>query len=283
MNNKCQLVRRDARYYYFNNEDGEVFRSPIHCYDESKIAMPRHKRDDEGYLCPGQYVYLYIENRNNATYVYPSHEKYDYHPSKRPVAAYSQMPQHNFVEKIKQRIYNNLDSYPPSKLWEIERFMLGGYDNTSASVFQLAQIAGESLFPDESESIEYKNCEEELNKPEVLIAIGAFANHKGGTITLGISDDKKVVGCEKLIAKYGSMDKFSNMLRNLIKQSTNTNLYLDIHIEFESYATHTLCHIRVPSSSEIVLVKNELYVRSGNTSQLLLGDRMLNFIIQKHK
>ena len=281
--NKCRLVKRDARYYYFDNEEGEVLRSPIHCYDETKISMPEHKRDADGYLCLGQYVFLYIENRENATYVYPSHDVYNYLPSKRCVPAFTQIPQEDFVRELKRRIYNNLDTYPPSRLWEIERYMLGEYDNTAASVVQLAQIAGESLLPDESETVEYKCCEEELNKPEILIAIGAFANNKGGTITLGVTDNKKVVGCEKLIEKYGSMDRFSNMLRNLIKQSTNTNLYLNIQIEFEQHATHTLCHIRVPRSEEIVLVKNELFVRSGNTSQLLVGDRMLNFIIHNHK
>ena len=74
------------------------------------------------------------------------------------------------------------------------------------------------------------------------------------------------------------MDKFSNMLRNLIKQSTNTNLYLDVNIEYEQHGTHTLCHIEVPRSTDIVLVKDGLYVRSGNTSQRLVGDRMLDYI-----
>ena len=281
--NKYRLVKRDARYYYFDNEAGELYRSPIHCYDEGKISMPEHERDADGYLCLGQYVYLYIESRNNATYVYPSHDVYNYTPSKRSTTTFSHILQDDLVQELKRRIYRNLDTYPPSRLWEIERYMLGGYDNTATSVVQLAQIAGESLLPDESETIEYKCCEVELNKPEILTAVGAFANNKGGTITMGVSDDKKVVGCERLIEKYGSMDKFSNMLRNIIKQSTNTNLYLNIQIEFEQHAAHTLCHIRVPRSSEIVLVKNELYVRSGNTSQLLVGDRMLNFIIQNHK
>lgn len=281
--NKFQLIRRDARYYYFNNEEGEVYRSPIHCYDEARISMPEHQRDADGYLCLGQYVYLYIATRNNTTYVYPSHDKYEYLAPKRSEAPFSQIPQSDLVKELKRRIYRNLDTYPPSRLWEIERYMLGGYDNSATSVVQLAQIAGESLLPEESATIEYKCCEEELNKSEVLIAIGAFANHKGGTLTLGVSDNRKVVGCEKLIEKYGSMDRFSNMLRNLIKQSTNTNLYLGVQIEFEQHAAHTLCYIRVPRSSEIVLVKNELYVRSGNTSQLLVGDRMLNFIIQNHK
>lgn len=281
--NKFKLVRRDNRYYYFNNEEGEVYRSPIHCYDEDRISMPQHQRDADGYLCLGQYIYLYIATRNNTTYVYPSHDKYQYLAAKRRPTAFSQIPQNDLVKELKRRIYKNLDTYPPSRLWELDRYISQGFDNKPASVIRLAQIAGESLLPDESETIEYKCCEEELNKSEVLITIGAFANHKGGTLTLGVSDNRKVVGCEKLIEKYGSMDKFSNMLRNLIKQSTNTNLYLDIQIDFEQYEAHTLCHLRVPCSSEIVLVKNELYVRSGNTSQLLVGDRMLNFIIQNHK
>ena len=276
--NKCQLVRKDARYYYFSSDEGEEYRSPIHCFDADRISMPYHQRDADGCLCPGQYVYLYIAIRNNVTYVYPSHDKYDYLAAKRTATSVANTSQPDLIKELKRRIYRNLDTYPPSRLWEIERYMLSSYDNTTASVVELAHIAGESLLPEESDSIEYKSCAEELNKTEVLIAIGAFANHRGGTLTLGVADNRKVVGCERLIEKYGSMDRFSNMLRNLIKQSTNTNLYLDIRIEFEQQTAHTLCHIRVPQSGEIVLVKNDLYVRSGNTSQLLQGDRMLNFI-----
>ena len=160
----------------------------------------------------------------------------------------------------------------------MHKFICEAYDHSDQAVMHLAQIAGETLLPDESETVEYKSCEYELNKPEILIAVGAMANHCGGTITLGVADSKRVVGCEAVIEKYDSMDKFSGMLRNLIKQSTNTNLYLDIEIEFEQSGSHTLCHIHVPRSSDIVLVKNVLYVRSGNTSQRLVGDRMLNYI-----
>ena len=276
--NKYQLIKRDARYYYFNNEDGDVLRSPIHCYDADKIVMPDHKRDQDGYLCLGQYVSLHVESRGDRLYVYPSHEAYDYLPSKRPAIVYRQTPKGCLARELKRRIYKNCDTYSPSTLWEMHKYIYGAYDNSDQSVMRLAQIVGESLLPDESETIEYKSCESELNKQEVLLTIGAMANHRGGILTLGVADNKRIVGCERLIEKYSSMDKFENMLRNLIKQTVNTNLYLNIEIEFERYDSHTLCHIHVPRSSDIVLVKDALYVRSGNTSQRLAGDRMLNFI-----
>ena len=281
---KYQLIRRDARYYYFNNEAGEMVQSPIHCYDEATISMPEHKRDKDGNLCLGQYVFLHIETRGNRTVVYPSHDVSDYRPTKRTTLAFHQTQQSDIAKELRLRIYKNLETYAPSKLWEIERYLLGGaYDHSDASVIKLAQIAGESLWPDESETIEYKSCEESLNKPELLLTIGAFAKHKGGTLSLGITDDKRIVGCESVIEKYGSMDRFSNMLRNLIKQSTNTNLYLDLRIDFEEVENHTICHIHTPPSQEIILVKNELYVRSGNTSQRLVGDRMLDFIRNRYE
>ena len=48
---RYQLIKKDARYYYFNNEAGEMVQSPIHCYDEGRISMPDHQRDEDGYLC----------------------------------------------------------------------------------------------------------------------------------------------------------------------------------------------------------------------------------------
>ena len=73
-------------------------------------------------------------------------------------------------------------------------------------------------------------------------------------------------------------------MRNFIKQGTNTNIYLNIRIEFEQMDCHTLCHLHIPESLDIVLVKDEqLYVRSGATSQRLLGDRMIDFIYNRKK
>jgi hypothetical protein len=280
---RYQLIKKDARYYYFNNEAGEMVQSPIHCYDEGRISMPDHQRDEDGYLCLGQYVFLHIETRGNRTVVYPSHDVYDYHPKRTTAPHTTNTAQSELAQELRQRICRNLDTYTPSKLWSIEKFMHETFDNSPASVIQLAQLAGESLLPDESETIEYKSCEEALNKPEILATIGAFANHKGGKLTLGVADNKRIVGCEMLIERYGSMDKFSNMLRNFIKTQTNTNLYLGLSIEFEKSGTHTLCHILTPPSADVVLVKDELYVRSGNTSQRLTGDRMLDFIRSKYE
>ena len=42
---KYYLIKRDSRYYYFNNENSEIVRSPIHCFDADKVVMPNHKRD----------------------------------------------------------------------------------------------------------------------------------------------------------------------------------------------------------------------------------------------
>ena len=58
---KYYLIKRDSRYYYFNNEN--IVRSPIHCFDADKIVMPNHKRDADGYLALGQYIYLHAEQR----------------------------------------------------------------------------------------------------------------------------------------------------------------------------------------------------------------------------
>jgi hypothetical protein len=281
---KYYLIKRDSRYYYFNNENSEIVRSPIHCFDADKIVMPNHKRDADGYLSLGQYIYLHVEQRGSRTIVYPSHEIYDYLPAKRPPIVFAQSPKSENARRLKQRICQNLNTYAPSTLWEIDRYIAGAFDNTDAAIYRLAAIAGESLLPDESETVEYKSCEDELNKPEILSSIGAFANHKGGTLTLGVSDNKSIVGCEKLISKYSSMDKFSVMLRNFVKQGTNTNIYLNIRIEFEQVGSHTLCHLHIPESPDIVLVKDEqLYVRSGATSQRLLGDRMIDFIYNRKR
>lgn len=112
----------------------------------------------------------------------------------------------------------------------------------------------------------------------------SLANGDGGDLWWGIEDDGSVKdGISALVERYGGRDKLTCHLRNLLRQTTNTNLFLDVRFTFFERAGRTILKISVPSSRDVVLFRDALYVRSGNTTQRLSGDRMLSFIYEKMK
>ena len=112
----------------------------------------------------------------------------------------------------------------------------------------------------------------------------AMANSDGGTIIWGLNDNGEATeGVKSLLAKYGNEDKLTCMLRNRLKQNTNTLLFMEIKFDFTRKNNLPILKITVPKSNEIVLFKDQLFVRAANTSQRLTGDRMLSFIKESLK
>lgn len=112
--------------------------------------------------------------------------------------------------------------------------------------------------------------------------VAAFANSEGGTIWWGVDDQATICGLELLIERYGGKDRFSSFVRNKIKQTLNTLLFLSVRLEYIEQAGHTVLKIIVPKSHDIVLVKGEsLYIRSDNTTQKLTGDNLISYFKMK--
>lgn len=111
----------------------------------------------------------------------------------------------------------------------------------------------------------------------------SLANCAGGDLWWGVGDDGSVIGIDALVEKYGGRDKLTCHLRNRLRQTTNTNLFLDVRFTFFERDGRTLLKITVPSSRGVVLYGDALYVRSQNTTQRLSGDRMLSFIYERMK
>ena len=113
--------------------------------------------------------------------------------------------------------------------------------------------------------------------------VAAFANADGGTIYWGISDTGNIVGIEWLIEKYSNQDKLSSMLRNRLKQNLNSLLFAKVDFSYIKTGGHIILKITVPASAQVVLFKDQLHIRSGNTNQRLYGDQFLSFVLQKYQ
>jgi CBS domain-containing protein len=107
----------------------------------------------------------------------------------------------------------------------------------------------------------------------VLKTICAFHNAEGGTLLIGLTDDKQVVGIENdyLVIRHQNRDGFENHLLGLISNCIG-NYYLPyIGVVFHNVIGKDLCQVNVyPCPKPAFLTNNgkqEFYVRTGNTSR----------------
>ncbi len=155
--------------------------------------------------------------------------------------------------------------------------------------------SGESEYVEFKSSLRWDFREEKVNKIleyVILKSIAAFANAKGGTLFIGVSDDLKIIGLEKDFntLKKQDADYFELHLRNLI-----TNVYgiafsnENLLMTFPAFNGKTICSIQIKSSSTPVFLKSKnkqgteiekFYVRSGNASHEILSLKKMNEYIK---
>ncbi|HVT13099.1 MAG TPA: RNA-binding domain-containing protein [Fimbriimonadaceae bacterium] len=106
----------------------------------------------------------------------------------------------------------------------------------------------------------------------VLKTICAFTNSKGGTLLIGVSDGKEIVGLApdfKMLGQKQNRDGFENKLKELLKRIRP--LPTDLDIDFPELDGKTICRIQTPASSVPHYLDNRLFVRFGNASEELTG------------
>lgn len=119
----------------------------------------------------------------------------------------------------------------------------------------------------ESQNIEYK----ESWRDEYLKWICGFANAQGGTLYIGVNDDKKVVG----VADFKRlMEDIPNKVSMSMGILVNVNLLHEDELEYIS--------IEVQPSITPIGCKGKFYFRSGSTNQELTGIALENFLLKKN-
>ncbi|MFK5857252.1 MAG: ATP-binding protein [Bacteroidota bacterium] len=150
---------------------------------------------------------------------------------------------------------------------------------------------GETEYVEFKSSIRWDYREEKVNKIleyVILKSIAAFANAKGGTLLIGVSDDLEILGLEKDFntLKKQDADYFELHTRKLINNQygiafSNENLLMG----FPVFGDKTICSIQIKASSNPVFLKSKskqgqeiekFYVRSGNASQEIASLKEVN-------
>jgi hypothetical protein len=126
---------------------------------------------------------------------------------------------------------------------------------------------------------------EKVINEAVIKTVAAFLNTQGGTLGIGISDDGDVFGIQlDLDYKRQDLDGYQNWLSTLLMNSIGqAPVAKHTSIRFETVGDHVVCLIDVtPSSAPVyadtVKGKEVFYVRVGNTTRILSGAEMVDYI-----
>lgn len=136
----------------------------------------------------------------------------------------------------------------------------------------------------ESERLEFKSSlrwdlrQEKVNKAlaEVVAkTIAAIANHRGGSLLIGVADDGGVVGVEGDYATLESPDRdgFGQLVMTLVRERLGGDVCRLTHLVFSELEGHDICRVVIePAPAPVYFSdgsQSRLFVRTGNASREL--------------
>lgn len=139
----------------------------------------------------------------------------------------------------------------------------------------------EIIGADESRELEFKSTfewdlrEGKQNKAlqkQVLKTLAAFMNSDGGTLVIGVTDDKGIIGLgHDLKLVQDSLDRFENKLMSVFSSAIGAPYSLHCKLRFADAKNGTqVCVINVAAAKEPVFVDfqgdHEFFIRRGNAT-----------------
>jgi hypothetical protein len=153
--------------------------------------------------------------------------------------------------------------------------------------------AGESATAEFKSSARWDRKENRLNKvlEQVIVkTVAAFLNSEGGTLLIGVGDDKKPLGLAddyKTLGKRQDRDGYENWLTTLLLDSLGKETNLLIRIKFCEFGGCDICVVDASPSPKPVYVKEanaeNLHIRTGNSTRLLTSREAVEYVKQHWK
>lgn len=187
----------------------------------------------------------------------------------------------------------------------IARVIKAGYERLTAGEVMdpgpdQPELGGPSvadlLLSDETTTVEYKSSARHSYKegvPEAVINLGvlktiaAFANTNGGTLAIGIADDKTILGIEPdLKLKSQNADGYANWLTTLVQQRLGTAAAMKTQLRFEMVDGKLVCLADVaPALAPVYLqskgAQEEFYIRLNNSTRTLKPSELADYIKER--
>ncbi|WP_159903644.1 GmrSD restriction endonuclease domain-containing protein [Salinirussus salinus] len=117
----------------------------------------------------------------------------------------------------------------------------------------------------------YQNQANKELKKEAVKEIASFANAEGGTLIIGVDDDKEIKGLERDLKLMDDLDDFEVTLSQEISSrlgDATASLYTEI--DFKEIDGKTVCTVSVePSSEPVYFEEDDFIVRQGSSARPL--------------
>lgn len=120
----------------------------------------------------------------------------------------------------------------------------------------------------------------------VVKTVAGFLNARGGTLLIGVDDQRQVVGLDQDLKTFSSrqdLDAYENWLTNLFEISIGKPVIGRLAVLFEQLEGGGVCRIDVRPSKKPVFVRSgksaaDFYVRLNNSTRLLNTAEALDYI-----
>ena len=122
---------------------------------------------------------------------------------------------------------------------------------------------------------------------DCMKAIAGFMNSKGGTLLIGVKDDKSILGLKtdfNSFKKEDKMDEFQKHLDNVLERSFSSSCHSLLTINFPLINREKICQIIVkPASKASYFEKTKFFIRRNASSKELLAGDMMDYINEHFK
>jgi len=120
--------------------------------------------------------------------------------------------------------------------------------------------------------------------------IAAFINTSGGTLLIGVENNKNILGLENDFSTFkkssDKIDEFQKHLDNLIENYLGNSAFPFLNIQFHDIVGGVICEIQVkPNTKKHIILKNiayggkeEFYIRRSASTKSLSPTEMLEYI-----
>jgi hypothetical protein len=181
----------------------------------------------------------------------------------------------------------------------IARVVRDGFQvlRTDRQVPRASETAADLLSRGESETLEFKSSARwniRVGMPDkkmeqvVVKTVCGFLNAQGGTLLIGVDDERRVIGLSNDFKTLGSKpdkDGFELFLRQRLDSDLSVSTAGVIKIRFEKVGDLDVCVVSVAASGkpvfsrslEGVSLASEFWVRIGNATRQLYGDEMVEY------
>ncbi len=122
---------------------------------------------------------------------------------------------------------------------------------------------------------------------EILKTVAGFMNAHGGTLLIGVSDDRQPIGLQNdyKLTKKGNRDprdSFENWLTDLVDNAIGKPALANITVSFEDVDGYDVCRVEVKPGRQPAYVRDkqtrDFYVRLNNGTRLLTVEDAVSYI-----